>query len=74
MYMYVHQTHCFYNANVFFLVAEVGFQSPLYTVVEGEEEIATVCVYIISGELTDVVSLNYSLSLEPQNAAGESVI
>jgi hypothetical protein len=50
-------------------VAEVGFGSPLYTVVEGEELMVTVCVLVLSGGLTDVVSLNYSLLSQPQNAA-----
>ena len=31
----------------------------------------TVCVLVLSGGLTDVVSLNYSLLSQPQNAAGE---
>ena len=74
IHVYIHQTNCFHNANTFSLVAGVGFGSPLYTVIEGEEEIAVVCVFILSGELTDVVSLNYSLSSEPHDATGECIV
>ena len=58
-------------SNSFFsVVAEVGFGSSQYTVVEEEGTMVTVCVQMFSGELTDVVSLSYSLSLQPDTASG----
>ena len=55
----------------FSLVAEVGFELPEYTVVEGDETMVMVCVQVFSGELTDVVLLSYSLSLQPHTASGK---
>ena len=54
-------------------VAEVGFQLVLYTVVEGESVNVTFCVAILSGQLTDVVSLDYSISPMPETASGKFV-
>ena len=51
-------------------MAKVGFKSALYTVVEGEDVMVTVCVSVLSGQLTSVVSLNYSLSVQPLTASG----
>ena len=53
------------------VVAEVGFQSSMYTVVEGREPIVTVCVSMFSGELTDMVSLSYTVSIQEQSATGK---
>ena len=52
------------------IVAEVGFQSFTYTVVEGEEPLVTLCVAKFNGELADVVSLSYSVSLQQHSATG----
>ena len=52
-------------------VAEVGFQSAMYTAVEGEEEAVTVCVSVLSGNLTEVISLDYTLSVLQMTAAGQ---
>ena len=53
-------------------MAIVGFQSALYTVVEGEDVMVTVCVSVLdlSAQLTDVISLDYSLSAQPNTATG----
>ena len=58
----------------FSTVAEVGFDSSMYTVTEGDETMVTLCVEIFSGELTNVVSLSYLLSLQPDTASGNIAI
>ena len=45
----------------------------MYTVVEGKEPIVTMCVEMFSGELTDIVSLSYSVSLQSVSATGKNV-
>ena len=72
--MYIYRISCIYNIKFCLLkliVAEVGFESSLYKVIEGEEMNVRVCVLLLSGQLSDAVSLNYSLSLQPGNATGE---
>ena len=54
-------------------MAEIGFRSSMYTVVEGKEPIVTMCVEMFSGELTDIVSLSYSVSLQSVSATGKNV-
>lgn len=52
------------------VVTKVGFQSVQYTVVEGEDVMVTLCVVILYGRLTNAISLEYSLSVHSQTAAG----
>ena len=52
-------------------MAEVGFNSSVYSVMEGEEDMVSVCVGVLSGELADVVILNYTLSFADGSATGE---
>ena len=59
---------------MFSAVAEVGFQLAKYTVVEGEQMIVTVCVAILNGVLTDVVSLNYTITALSQTATGKMFV
>ena len=54
----------------YFTVAQVGFTAALYTVEEGEEEEVTVCVSILSGDITDLIFLEFNLSTYPFSAAG----
>lgn len=55
-------------------VSEVGFQSALYMVVEGEQTMVTVCVAILAGKLTDDVSLDYAISAQSQMATGNIIV
>ena len=43
----------------------------MYSVMEGEEDMVSVCVGVLSGELADVVILNYTLSVADGSATGE---
>ena len=58
-------------------VAEVGFEQTLYRVMEGgngTEVNVSVCVTVFESDtfqLTDAVSLDYSLSSQPDTASGE---
>ena len=55
-------------------VADIGFQSSMYKALEGVEPTVTVCVSIFNGELTDMVSVSYSVSLQPQSATGKQLL
>ena len=54
-------------------MAEVGFQSSTYRVMEGRDPIVTVCVSMFSGELADMVSLSYTVSILAQSATGKQL-
>lgn len=60
-----------YNYVIFFhTVAEVGFMSTLYTVEEGVENEVIVCVTILSGDITNLVSFEFNVTSSPNTAKG----